>query len=57
MVLNFLKCNGWLFNVDGKWKLYLIRFFLWFLLFLYIVLICDMVMCDLLIIINVLLGK
>lgn len=55
--LNLFYCSGWLFIVFGNWKLWLMRVCLWDVLFLYIVLICGMVMCDLLIISRKLFGK
>lgn len=57
IVFYFLKCSGWLFSVEGRWKLYFIRVFLCEWLFLNIVLICGMLMCDLLIISSELVGR
>lgn len=56
-VLNFLNFIGWLFSVDGRWKLYFISVFLCVWLFWYILLICGIVMWDLLIISRLFVGR
>lgn len=56
-VLNLLNLSGWLFKVEGRWKLNFISVFFCEWLFLNIVLICGMVMCDLLMISKLLWGK